>query len=210
MRLLVCCLTVAMLACPVVGHELSVYTVIVNSEGVYPAHIPDESLKEGDDAWFWMKDSTNNTTVVIELEKGGASVRSPYLQYSCELDENGTLVDENCKTRYDHTFNQHNSAGLWNITVLKYLDGTLQTMINGTVCIEVDNHEGAPVDLVCTQSDTIEETSTGYTTKEILAVSIAMIATIGLFVTLASMKGNTDPESAPSKSTPSVESSPDE
>ena len=148
----------------------------------------------------------SNTTVVIELERGGASVRSPYLQYSCELDENGTLVDENCKTRYDHTFNQHNSAGLWNITVLKYLDGTLQTMINGTVCIEVDNHEGDPVDLVCTQSDTIEEASTEYTTKELFAISIAMMAAFGLFVTLASMIGNRDPQSAPTESITSVES----
>lgn len=189
MRFLVSCMAVVMIACPVAGHELSVYTVMINSEGVYPAHIPDDSLKEGDDAWFWMKDSTNNTTVVIELEWNGASVRSPILHYECELDDNGTLVDESCSNRYDHTFNQQNSAGLWNITVLKYVDGELVNEILGSVCIEEDNHEGEAVDVVCVPSETVDSTTGDYSTKEIIAASIAIIAALGLFITLSTFKG---------------------
>ena len=189
MRFLVSCMAVVMIACPVAGHELSVYTVMINSEGVYPAHIPDDSLKEGDDAWFWMKDSTNNTTVVIELEWNGASVRSPILHYECELDDNGTLVDESCSNRYDHTFNQQNSAGLWNITVLKYVDGELVNEILGSVCIEEDNHEGEAVDVVCVPSETVDSTTGDYNTKEIIAASIAIIAALGLFITLSTFKG---------------------
>lgn len=189
MRFLVSCMAVVMIACPVAGHELSVYTVMINSEGVYPAHIPDDSLKEGDDAWFWMKDSTNNTTVVIELEWNGASVRSPILHYECELDDNGTLVDESCSNRYDHTFNQQNSAGLWNITVLKYVDGELVNEILGSVCIEEDNHEGEAVDVVCVPSETVDSTTDDYSTKEIIAASIAIIAALGLFITLSTFKG---------------------
>lgn len=189
MRFLVSCMAVVMIACPVAGHELSVYTVMINSEGVYPAHIPDDSLKEGDDAWFWMKDSTNNTTVVIELEWNGASVRSPILHYECELDDNGTLVDESCSNRYDHTFNQQNSAGLWNITVLKYVDGELVNEILGSVCIEEDNHEGEAVDVVCVLSETVDSTTDDYSTKEIIAASIAIIAALGLFITLSTFKG---------------------
>ena len=68
MRLLFASLVILMLATPVAGHELSVYTVMVNSEGAHPADIPNGSLKEGDAAWFWMKDSTNNTTLVVQLE----------------------------------------------------------------------------------------------------------------------------------------------
>ena len=202
MRFLVSCMAIILIACPVAGHELSVYTVIINSEGVYPAHIPDDSLKEGDDAWFWMKDSTNNTTVVVELEWNGASVRSPHLHYECDLDENGTLVDESCSTRYDHTFNQQNSAGLWNITVLKYIDGELKEEISGSVCIEEDNHEGEAIDVVCVPPEAVDSATDEYSTKKIVAASVAIFAALGLFVTLSTIKGEENQLTQDSHNTP--------
>ena len=79
-----------MFMAPVSGHELKEYTVMVNSSGVYPADIPDNSMKEGDSAWFWMKDSTENATLIVKLEKDGLTLQSPELQYECELNENQT------------------------------------------------------------------------------------------------------------------------
>ena len=98
-RTLFAALAIILLASPVLGHDLSVYTVVVNSEGAQPTDIPNGSLKEGDTAWFWMKDSTENTTLIIELEKGGAVMRSPVLNYECELHENGTQVNDDYKNR---------------------------------------------------------------------------------------------------------------
>ena len=121
MRILAVTLGLVMLASPVVGHELLIYTVIVNSEGGQPSDIPNGTLKEGDSAWFWMKDTTENATLIVEVEKDGAKMRSPVLQFECELDDNGTRVNEECTNRFDFVFNQHNSAGLWNFTFLGFL-----------------------------------------------------------------------------------------
>jgi hypothetical protein len=188
MRFLFAGLVVLMLATPVAGHELSVYTVMVNSDGAYPADIPNGSLKEGDAAWFWMKDSTENTTLVIELEKDGATMRSPILQYECELDENGTAIDENCKNRFDYTFNQYNSAGLWNLTFMKYLNDTLVETINGSVIIEADIHSNETI----VQEDTT--TKSGYTSKEYIAGAVAAISLIAMVAIATNMKSNTSSE----------------
>ena len=188
MRFLFAGLAILMLATPVAGHELSVYTVIVNSEGAYPADIPNGSLKEGDAAWFWMKDSTENATLIIEIEKDGATMRSPTLQYECELDENGTVIDENCKNRFDYTFNQYNSAGLWNITFMKYVNETLIETINGSVNIEADIHGNETI---------VEEESSSkneYTSKEYLAGGVALFSLIAMAVIATNMKGSAPSE----------------
>jgi len=173
-----------MLATPVAGHELSVYTVIVNSEGAYPADVPNGSLKEGDAAWFWMKDSSENATMVVELEKDGATLRSPTLQFECELDENGTVIDESCKNRFDYTFNQYNSAGLWNITFLKYVNETLVETINGSVNIEADIHNNETI---------VEEKSStkkDYLSREYIAGGVAAISLVAMVVIASNPKGN--------------------
>jgi len=141
MRILAVTIGLVMLASPVVGHELLIYTVIVNSEGGQPANIPNGTLKEGDSAWFWMKDTTENATLVVEVEREGATMRSSVLQFECELDDNGTRVDEDCTNRFDFVFNQHNSAGLWNFTFMTYVNDSLEKTSNGSVYIQEDLHE---------------------------------------------------------------------
>lgn len=179
MRTLFGALVIILIATPVTAHELSIYTITVNSSGAQPSDIPNGSLKEGDTAWFWMKDSTNNTSLVIEIEKDGATLRSPVLVYQCELDENGTLVDEDCQNRFDYTFNQHNSAGLWNITYLKYVNETLTETINGSVFIEQDIHDQQPVE----EEDEVVSASK-YSTNQIIAMAIAAISLMAIFVIL--------------------------
>ena len=141
MRILAATLCLVMLASPVVGHELQIYTVIVNSEGGQPADIPNGTLKEGDSVWFWMKDTTENATLVILIEKDGATGSSGDLVFECELDENGSKVNEDCNTRYDFVFNPQNSAGLWNFTFLTYVNDTLLKTSNGSVDVQIDIHD---------------------------------------------------------------------
>ena len=141
MRILAATLCLVMLASPVVGHELQIYTVIVNSEGGQPADIPNGTLKEGDSVWFWMKDTTENATLVILIEKDGATGSSGDLVFECELDENGSKVNEDCNTRYDFVFNPQNSAGLWNFTFLTYVNDTLIKTSNGSVDVQIDIHD---------------------------------------------------------------------
>ena len=141
MRILAVTLCLVMLASPVVGHELQIYTVIVNSEGGQPADIPNGTLKEGDSVWFWMKDTTENATLVILIEKDGATGSSGDLVFECELDENGSKVNEDCNTRYDFVFNPQNSAGLWNFTFLTYVNDTLVKTSFGSVDVQIDIHD---------------------------------------------------------------------
>lgn len=177
MRTLFAALAIILLASPVVGHELSVYTIIVNSEGAQPTDIPNGSLKEGDAAWFWMKDSADNTTLVVELERDGATMRSPVLHYECELDENGTQVDEDCKNRFDYTFNQYNSAGMWNLTFMKFVNDTLTETTNGSVYIEQDIHDEQPVE----EQDDIQSESK-LPSKQVIAGIIAGISLIAIAI----------------------------
>ncbi len=178
MRILAVTLGLVILASPVVGHELLIYTVIVNSEGGQPADIPNETLKEGDSVWFWMKDTTENATLIVEVEKDGAKMRSPVLQFECELDDNGTRVDEDCTNRFDFVFNPHNSAGLWNFTFMTYVNNTLSKTSNGSVYVQEDLHE-----------EVIEDTG-----KDELKISnqtiAAIVAVISLFAIVILLSQN--------------------
>ena len=189
MRILAVTLGLVMLASPVVGHELLIYTVIVNSEGAQPAEIPNGTLKEGDSAWFWMKDTTDNATLIVEVEKDGATARSPVLQFECELDENGTMVDENCTNRYDFVFNPNNSAGMWNFTFLTYVNDTLAKTSNGSVFIQEDVHgemhnetqEDDDVDVVLESSESNE------ISNQTIAAIIALISLFAMAIIISQM-----------------------
>lgn len=173
-----------MLASPVVGHELQIYTVIVNSEGGQPADIPNGTLKEGDSVWFWMKDTTENATLVIEVEKDGATARSGDLVFECELDENGSKVNEDCNTRYDFVFNPQNSAGVWNFTFLTYVNDTLVKTSYGSVDIQPDLHD----EMHDNETGIVEETKsdTKLSTKSIAGI-IAVISLFGIMFVASQM-----------------------
>ena len=177
MRILALTLCLVMLASPVVGHELQIYTVIVNSEGGQPADIPNGTLKEGDSVWFWMKDTTENATLVIEVEKDGAAARSGDLVFECELDENGSKVNEDCNTRYDFVFNPQNSAGVWNFTFLTYVNDTLVKTSYGSVDIQVDLHD----EMHNNETGIVEETKSDskLSTKSIAGI-MAVISLFGI------------------------------
>lgn len=184
MRILAVTLCLVMLASPVVGHELQIYTVIVNSEGGQPADIPNGTLKEGDSVWFWMKDTTENATLVIEIEKDGATARSGDLVFECELDENGSKVNEDCNTRYDFVFNPQNSVGVWNFTFLTYVNDTLVKTSYGSVDIQVDLHD----EMHNNETGIVEETKSDskLSTKSIAGI-MAVISLFGIMFAASQM-----------------------
>lgn len=191
MRILAVTLCLVMLASPVVGHELQIYTVIVNSEGGQPADIPNGTLKEGDSVWFWMKDTTENATLVIEVEKDGATARSGDLVFECELDENGSKVNEDCNTRYDFVFNPQNSAGVWNFTFLTYVNDTLVKTSYGSVDIQVDLHD----EMHNNETGIVEETKSDskLSTKSIAGI-MAVISLFGIMFVASQMGESTKSE----------------
>ena len=195
MRSLVIAIGMLLLAAPVAAHELVIYTVINNDEGPQPAHLPEDALKVGDSVWFWMKDSTENASLVIELSKDGATVRSPTLVYECALDENGSLVDENCKNRFDFTFSSNATIGLWNISYMTSINGSLSETISGSVTINQDLHLDANhTHDDGTQSQIVESNgSTDNSTIQILAIVVAVLSAVGLGILLFSNEKKADP-----------------
>ena len=185
MRWLVIAIGMVLLAAPVASHELVIYTVIVNDEGPQPANVPEKALKVGDSVWFWMKDSTENMSLVIELSKDGASARSPTLVYECALDDNGSLVDDNCKNRYEFTFNGNASIGLWNISYMKSINGTLTETLYGSVTINEDVHlDGNHSHNGSLQTEVDDKDSNSDSMVQTLALFVAIASAIGLIVVL--------------------------
>ena len=186
MRSLEVAMAILLLAAPVAAHEMVIYTVIVNDDGPQPADVPESALKVGDSVWFWMKDSTENMSMVIELSKDGASARSPTLVYECALDENGRLVDDNCKNRYEFTFNGNQSIGLWNVSYMKSINGTLSETLYGSVTINEDLHlDGNHTHDNTTQPE-VETQSTGGADSMVqtAAIVVAIVSALGLGVIL--------------------------
>ena len=180
MRSLAMAIGLLLLAAPVAAHELVIYTVIVNDEGPQPADVPENALKVGDSVWFWMKDSTENMSLVVELSKDGASARSPTLIYECALDENGTLIDENCKNRFEFTFNGNASIGLWNVSYMKSINGSVTETLYGSVTINEDVHLDGNHTHDDAQSETQNQDSGVEPTTQLIAMAMAIVSAIGL------------------------------
>ena len=191
MRIIAATLGLVMLATPVAGHELLIYTVIVNSDGGQPADIPNETLKEGDSVWFWMKDTTENATLIIEVEKDGAAARSDALQFECELDENGSKVDENCSNRFDFVFNPVNSAGLWNFTFLTYVNDTLTKSSSGSVHIQEDVHDQLHNETQDNESLILDEAKKdNEISKQTIAAIVGMVSLLAMAIIASSGNSN--------------------
>ncbi len=180
MRSLAMAIGMLLLAAPVAAHELVIYTVIVNDEGPQPADVPENALKVGDSVWFWMKDSTENMSLVVELSKDGASARSPTLIYECALDENGTLIDENCKNRFEFTFNGNASIGLWDVSYMKSINGSVTETLYGSVTINEDVHLDGNHTHDDAQSETQNQDSGVEPTTQLIAMAMAIVSAIGL------------------------------
>ena len=193
MRSLVVAMVMLLFAAPVAAHELVIYTVIVNDEGPQPADVPASALKAGDSVWFWMKDSTENMSMVIELSKDGASARSPTLVYECALDENGSLVDDNCKNRYEFTFSGNESVGLWNVSYMKSINGTLTETLYGSVTINEDVHLDANHTHDNTTKQEVETLSTGTNDSMVqtAAIVVAIVSALGVGIILMQPQAKT-------------------
>ena len=75
-----------------------------------------------------------------------------------------------------------NSAGLWNITFLKYVDNNLTETINGSVYVLEDVHDDET-------NETIDDasTKTDLTSKEVIAGSVATISLIAFVIIYSKM-----------------------
>jgi len=102
------------------AHEQKTLAVILLDDGIPSGNITDPTFVQGNAVWFRMEDSTNNTSMVVQLDLDQDGVfnasndfESGALVNACELDENGTLVDESCAVSATYAFPANASTGTY-------------------------------------------------------------------------------------------------
>ena len=141
-------LLLATLLAPAVGaHEQKTLTVILTDDGVVAGNVTDVAFVQGNSVWFRMEDSTNNTTMVVQIDTNLDGVfnasddfDSGELVNACELDDNGSLVDETCAVSATHQFMQNATVGTYLFWVHRNHNGS-QTVWNHSITVNKDVHE---------------------------------------------------------------------
>lgn len=129
------------------GHTQQTLTVILTDEGVVAGNITDPAFVQGNIAWFRMEDSTDNTSMVVRVDvdmdgvfNASNDFESPTLTNTCELDENGSLVDETCAVSSKYGFDMNASVGTYQFWVHRTHNGT-ETVWNHSIMVHKDVHE---------------------------------------------------------------------
>ena len=129
------------------GHTQQTLTVILTDEGVVAGNITDPAFVQGNIAWFRMEDSTNNTSMVVRVDvdmdgvfNASNDFESPTLTNTCELDENGSLVDETCAVSSKYAFDMNASVGTYQFWVHRTHNST-ETIWNHSIMVHKDVHE---------------------------------------------------------------------
>ncbi|MBT3420845.1 MAG: hypothetical protein HN433_06680 [Euryarchaeota archaeon] len=135
------------------GHTPSIITSNLSVDGPLPANITETTeFYEGDSVYFRMGDSGENVTMRVSIDIDGDGmfnqsndIFSNWLNYSCELNENGTAtLDENCSKSFTYKFSENNSEGIYYYQVerrveLNHTDSWLNTIYVG---IDVHSEDG--------------------------------------------------------------------
>ena len=129
------------------GHTQQTLTVILTDEGVVAGNITDPAFVQGNIAWFRMEDSTDNTSMVVRVDvdmdgvfNASNDFESSTLTNTCELDENGSLVDGTCAVSSKYAFDMNASVGTYLFWVHRTHNGT-ETVWTHSIMVHKDVHE---------------------------------------------------------------------
>ena len=129
------------------AHEQKTLSVILTEDGVVSGNITDPSFLQGNAVWFQMHDDTNNTTMTVRLDVNLDGVfnatddfDSGEMVDECELDENGSLVDESCIVSAIYAFDMNATVDTYAFWVIRTHNGT-ETMWDHSIIVHKDVHE---------------------------------------------------------------------
>ena len=186
---------------PLQAHEQQTLTVIMNEEGVVSGNITDPAFVQGNAVWFRMFDDTNNTTMTIRLDidrdgvfNASNDFDSGELVRECELDENGSLVDDSCAVSSLYAFDFNATVGSYQFWVHRNHNGT-ETVWNHSIMVHKDVHEedgpspGDCFGIGCIDENTADEevvatTESDNSTVVLLAV-ISLVGMVALTLSIA-------------------------
>ena len=130
------------------AHEQETYNVILVADGPMPANITDTDFVQGNAVVFRMKDTTENASIRISIDLDGdgnysedSDNRSTWLVESCELTDNGTMVDDSCAVSHTYEFEFNATPGVYPYMLERAINGSVVTSENYSMTLWKDVHD---------------------------------------------------------------------
>ena len=174
------------------AHEQKTLTVIMNENGVVSGNITDPSFVQGNAVWFQMHDDTENTTMIVRLDvnldgvfNASDDFESSELVNECELDENGSLMDETCAVSALYAFESNATVDTYTIWILHVQNGT-QTMWYHSIVVHEDVHEedgpspGDCFGIGCIDENTVDGETDDIDNEQSMMVLLLLVSAIGI------------------------------
>ena len=180
------------------AHEQETYNIIVVADGPMPANITDSGFVQGNIVVFRMKDTTENASIRVTIDtdqdgvfNGSTDDMSVWLVQSCELTENGTLVDETCAVSHSYEFNINATVGDYGYLFERAINESIVTNETYTISLQKDVHEepGVPTlgecfGIGCEVDVVAQEVEESQTELLIIVMGVAIVGIIGLSISI--------------------------
>lgn len=180
------------------AHEQETYNIIVVADGPMPANITDSGFVQGNIVVFRMKDTTENASIRVTIDtnqdgvfNGSTDDMSVWLVQSCELTENGTLVDETCAVSHSYEFNINATVGDYGYLFERAINESIVTNETYTISLQKDVHEepGVPTlgecfGIGCEADVVAQEVEESQTELLIIVMGVAIVGIIGLSISI--------------------------
>ena len=180
------------------AHEQETYNIIVVADGPMPANITDSGFVQGNIVVFRMKDTTENASIRVTIDtnqdgvfNGSTDDMSVWLVQSCELTENGTLVDETCAVSHSYEFNINATVGDYGYLFERAINESIVTNETYTISLQKDVHEepGVPTlgecfGIGCEADVVAQEGEESQTELLITVMGVAIVGIIGLSISI--------------------------
>ena len=133
------------------AHEQQTLTIILNDSGAVVGNISDPAFVQGNALWFKMHDTTENATMQIGIDLDGDGVLNSTVDFmsstlveACELDENGSLVDETCAVSATYIFPLNATVGSYQYWVMKDVNDSTTNWTYAIQLYEDIHDDGGP------------------------------------------------------------------
>tara|TARA_B100001564_G_scaffold347888_1_gene349138 strand:- start:1442 stop:2164 length:723 start_codon:yes stop_codon:yes gene_type:complete len=180
------------------AHEQETYNVIVIADGPMPANITDSGFVQGNAVVFRMKDTTENASIRITIDTNQDGVynsstddTSVWLVESCELDENGSLVDQACAVSHTYEFNLNATVGDYGYLFERSINESIVSNQTYTISLQKDVHEepGVPTfgecfGIGCEDEQTSQSDEERQLDPIVLVMVVAIVGIIGLSISI--------------------------
>jgi len=174
------------------AHEQKTLTVIMTGDGVVSGNITDSAFVQGNALWFRMEDSSDNASMVVRFDSNmdgsfnaSDDNMSTELVNECALDENGSLVDEDCAVSWTYAFDMNAEVGTYLFWIDRTQNGT-ETTWNHSIIVHEDIHEEdgpSPGDCFgagCPEEETVNDESASSVLSDVDRTYVLVLGAVSL------------------------------